>query len=183
MYLLIYRTHWSLFPMVLLQHTCTIDIKEWVPSYELTRTNFIKKKNQHYMQLQNRETDYRYDSKHPHGLAFTRRGCFLTKLAHSFLSHLCLSFCLPESLTCTSFHPSTSPDTSAVSSSDCPFCLHRPFTYISLLYKPSFCHFSFSYTLSVPRSRKMLVFWAGRKSCIYIVHLQDKHDCIALRKP
>ena len=30
------------------------------------------------------------------------------------------------------------------SSSDCPFCLHRPFTYISLLYKPSFCHFSFS---------------------------------------
>ena len=30
------------------------------------------------------------------------------------------------------------------SSSDCPFCLHRPFTYISLLYKPSFCHVSFS---------------------------------------
>ena len=30
------------------------------------------------------------------------------------------------------------------SSSDCPFCLHRPFTYISLLFKPSFCHFSFS---------------------------------------
>ena len=30
------------------------------------------------------------------------------------------------------------------SSSDCPFCLHWPFTYISLLYKPSFCHFSFS---------------------------------------
>ena len=29
------------------------------------------------------------------------------------------------------------------SSSDCPFCLHRPFTYIFLLYKPSFCHFSF----------------------------------------
>ena len=53
------------------------------------------------------------------------------------------------------------------SSSDCPFCLHRPFTYISLLYKPSFCHFSFSHTLSVPRSRKMLAFWAGRKSCIY----------------
>ena len=24
------------------------------------------------------------------------------------------------------------------SSSDCPFCLHRPFTYIYLLYKPSF---------------------------------------------
>ena len=52
--------------------------------------------------------------KSPHGLAFTRRGCFSTKLAHSFLSHLCLSFCLPESFTCTSFHPSTSPDISAV---------------------------------------------------------------------
>ena len=50
----------------------------------------------------------------PHGLAFIRRGCFSTKLAHSFLSHLCLSFCLPESFTCTSFHPSTSPDISAV---------------------------------------------------------------------
>ena len=100
----------------------------------------------------------------PHGLAFTRRGCFLTKLAHSFLTHLCLSFCLPESFTCTSFHPSTYLQ---FSSSDCPFCLHRPFTYISLLYKPSFCHFSFSHTLSVPRSRKMLAFWAGRKSCIY----------------
>ena len=36
------------------------------------------------------------------------------------------------------------------SSSDCPFCLHQPFTYISLLHKPSFCHFSFSHTLSVP---------------------------------
>ena len=32
--------------MVLLQHTWTIEIKEWVPSYELMRTNFIKKKNQ-----------------------------------------------------------------------------------------------------------------------------------------
>ena len=49
--------------MVLLQHMCTIDIKEWVPSYELTRTNFIKKKSQPHMQLQNRETDYRYDNK------------------------------------------------------------------------------------------------------------------------
>ena len=49
--------------MVLLQYTCTIDIKEWVPSYEVTRTNFIQKKNQPHMQLQNRETDYRYDSK------------------------------------------------------------------------------------------------------------------------
>ena len=55
-----------------------------------------------------------FSTKRPHGLAFTRRGCFSTKLAHSFLSHLCLSFCLPESFTCTSFHPSTSPDISAV---------------------------------------------------------------------
>ena len=30
------------------------------------------------------------------------------------------------------------------SRSDCHFCLHRSFTYISLLYKSSFCHFSFS---------------------------------------
>ena len=30
--------------MVLLQHTCTIEIKEWVPSYELLRTNLIKKR-------------------------------------------------------------------------------------------------------------------------------------------
>ena len=63
MYLLIYKRHWSLFPMVLLQHTCTTDIKEWVPSYELMQINFIKKKNQPHMQLQNRDTDYRYDSK------------------------------------------------------------------------------------------------------------------------
>ena len=28
------------------------------------RKNFIKKKNQAHMQLQNRETDYRSDSKH-----------------------------------------------------------------------------------------------------------------------
>ena len=47
--------------MVLLQRTRTIDIKEWVPSR--MRTNFIKKKNQPHMQLQNREIDYRYDSK------------------------------------------------------------------------------------------------------------------------
>ena len=62
MYRLICWTHF-LFPMVLLQHTCTIDIKELVPSDKLMRTNFIKKKNQPHMQLQNRETDYRYDSK------------------------------------------------------------------------------------------------------------------------
>ena len=41
--------------MVLLQHTCTIEIKEWVPSYELLQTNFIKKKDQPHMQLLNRE--------------------------------------------------------------------------------------------------------------------------------
>ena len=65
-------------------------------------------KNSHY------ENNIEIQCVHPHGLAFTRQGRFLTKLAHSFLSHLCLSFCLPESLTCTSFHPSTSPDISAV---------------------------------------------------------------------
>ena len=46
MYLFICWTHWSLFPMVLLQNTCTIEIKEWVPSYELVRTIFVKNKNQ-----------------------------------------------------------------------------------------------------------------------------------------
>ena len=50
--------------MVLLQKTRTIEIKEWVPSYELVRTNFIKKKDQPHMQLQNRGTDYTYDSIH-----------------------------------------------------------------------------------------------------------------------
>ena len=50
--------------MVLLQHTCTIEIKEWVPSYELVQTNYIKKKDQPHMQLLNLETDYRYDSIH-----------------------------------------------------------------------------------------------------------------------
>ena len=59
------------------------------------------------------------------------RGCFVTKLARSFLFHLC---------------PSTYRNLSPVllfthqllqtylqfSSSDCRFCLHRPFTYISL---------------------------------------------------
>ena len=63
MYLFVCWTRWSLFPMVLIQHASTIDIKEWVPSYELMRTNFIQKKNQPHMQLQNRTSDYRYDSK------------------------------------------------------------------------------------------------------------------------
>ena len=35
--------------MVLLRHTFTMEIKEWVPSYELVRTNFIKKKDQPHM--------------------------------------------------------------------------------------------------------------------------------------
>ena len=50
--------------MVLIQHTYAIEIKEWVPSYELVRTNVIKKKDQPHMQLLNRGTDYRYDSIH-----------------------------------------------------------------------------------------------------------------------
>ena len=37
--------------------------KRMAPSYELMWTNYIKKKNQPNMQLQNRETDDRYDSK------------------------------------------------------------------------------------------------------------------------
>ena len=43
--------------------SCTIEIKEWVPPYELMQTYFVKKTNQPHMQLQNRGTDYRYDSK------------------------------------------------------------------------------------------------------------------------
>ena len=39
-----------------------MEIKEWVPSYELVRTNFIKKNDQPHMQPQNRGTDYRIDS-------------------------------------------------------------------------------------------------------------------------
>ena len=50
--------------MVLLQHSCTIEIKEQAPSYELLQTNFIKKKDQPHMQLVNHGTDYRYDSLH-----------------------------------------------------------------------------------------------------------------------
>ena len=49
--------------MVLLQHTCTIGRKECVPSYELVRTNVIKKKNQPHMQLQNPGIDYRYEGQ------------------------------------------------------------------------------------------------------------------------
>ena len=79
-------------------------------------------------------------SKGPHGLAFTRRGCFSTKLAHSFLSHLCLSFCLPESFTCTSFHPSTSPDISAVFELGLSFlstpAFHLYFSFIQAFFLP-----------------------------------------------
>ena len=79
----------------------------------------------------------------PHGLAFTRRGCFSTKLAHSFLSHLCPSAYRNLSPVLLFTHQLL-PTYLQFSSSDWPLCLHRPFTYISLLYKPSFCHFSFS---------------------------------------
>ena len=34
-----------------------MEIKEWVPSYELVWTNVIKKKDQPHMQLQNHGTD------------------------------------------------------------------------------------------------------------------------------
>ena len=36
--------HWSLFPMVLLQHTRTIEIKEWVSSYETHPNKFYQEK-------------------------------------------------------------------------------------------------------------------------------------------
>ena len=76
----------------------------------------------------------------PHGLAFTQRGCFSTKLAHSFLSHLCLSFCLPESFTCTSFHPSTSPDISAVFQLGLSFlstpAFHLYFSFVQAFFLP-----------------------------------------------
>ena len=43
MYLIVYWTLKSLFSMVLFRHTCTIAIKEWVPSFELMQTNHVKK--------------------------------------------------------------------------------------------------------------------------------------------
>ena len=143
-------------------------------SYVKTKTKTkatCDKRNQEQQISQNRShkiSQMHYAHIRPHGLAFTRRGCFSTKFAHSFLSHLCLS-CLPEPFTCTFFFSpiNFSRHICSFLARTVLFCLHRPFTYISLLYKPSFWHFSFSHTLSVPRSRKMLAFWAGWKSCIY----------------
>ena len=63
MYLIDCQTHLCLFPKVLLWRTCTIDIKPWVPSYELMWAHYIKKYNQPCMQLQNRGTYYRYGNK------------------------------------------------------------------------------------------------------------------------
>ena len=45
MHLIVCWTYWRLFPMVLLRHTCTLEIKEWILSYEHMRTNHIKKNN------------------------------------------------------------------------------------------------------------------------------------------
>ena len=66
-----------------------------------------------------------------YGYAFTLRECFSTKFALSSFSHLCLSFCLPESVTYP-FQLSTSPDILAV------FLLGLFFT--SLLFDTSLFH-------------------------------------------
>ena len=50
--------------MVLLRHTYTKEIKEWVPSCELMQTNYGKKNNQPHMQIQTHETHYRYSKQH-----------------------------------------------------------------------------------------------------------------------
>ena len=120
------------------------------------------------------------DVYYPHGLAFTRRGCFLTKLAHSFLSHLCLSFCLPESLTCTSFHPSTSPGTSAVFLARTVLSVYTGLSPIflfctSLLFatSPFLTHFQ---SLEVGRCLP-----SGRGENRASTH-NDKHGCVAFRK-
>ena len=80
----------------------------------------------------------------PYGHAFTWPGCFWTKLAHSFLSHLCVYFCLPESLTHPSFYPSTSSDISEVFSLGLPFLSSPAFQLHFTLSKSAFCHFPFS---------------------------------------
>ena len=80
----------------------------------------------------------------PHGLAFTRGGVSRLSLPTPFSP----IFVCPSAYWNLSpvllFTHQLLPTYLQFSSSDCPFCLHRPFTYISLLYKPSFCHFSFS---------------------------------------
>ena len=64
------------------------------------------------------------------------------------------------------------------SSSDCPFCLHRPFTYISLLYKPSFCHFSFSPHTFSPSKSEDACLLGGVK----IVHLRTTINMVGSRE-
>ena len=65
------------------------------------------------------------------------------------------------------------------SSSDCPFCLHQPFIYISLLYKPSFCHFSFLTHFQSLEVGRCLP--SGRGENRASTH-NDKHGCVASRK-
>ena len=80
----------------------------------------------------------------PHGLAFTRRGCFSLSLPTSFSPIFVCPSAYRNLSPVLLFTHQLLPTYLQFSSSDCPFCLHRPFTYISLLHKPSFCHFSFS---------------------------------------
>ena len=61
-----------------------------------------------------------------------RRGCFSTKLAHTFLFSpifVCPSAYQNLSPVLFTYHPP--PTYLRFSSSDCPFCLHQPFTSIS----------------------------------------------------
>ena len=82
--------------------------------------------------------------KWPPWLAFTRRG----------VSHLSLPTPFSPIFVCTSAYRNLSPVLHFThqllptylqfSSSDCPFCLHRPFTYIFSFVQAFFLHFSFS---------------------------------------
>ena len=79
---------------------------------------------------------------------FTRQGCFSAELAHFFLFHLCLSFCLLESFSCAPFYPTTSLTISAVFSLRLPLlslpAIHLYFSFFYIFFKLSFCHSSFS---------------------------------------
>ena len=68
-----------MFLMVLLRHTCTTEIKEWIPSRELLQTQYVEKNNQPHMQLQNHRPHYKYDSKQ-HSEQYTAENFVLTSL-------------------------------------------------------------------------------------------------------
>ena len=64
MYLIIYWTHWGLFPIVLLRHTRTVEIKKDTLLWAL-RTNCTKKISSPHMQFQNHGTPYKYRGSRP----------------------------------------------------------------------------------------------------------------------